>query len=48
MKSNITILDAGGTAFFLRELEYVKAKSYYGVYQDLVVRELFPVSNEAP
>lgn len=48
MKTNLTILDASGTAFFLRELEYVKAKSYDVVYQDLIARELFPVSNEAP
>lgn len=44
----LTILDADGTAFFLRELEYIKAKSYDVLYQDLIARDLFPVSNEAP
>lgn len=48
MKHNITIVDASGAAFFLRELEHVKARSYDVVYQDLIARELFPVSNEAP
>jgi len=48
MNTNITILDATGQAFFLRQLEYIKARSYDVQYQDLVARELFPVSNEAP
>lgn len=48
MHPYITILDAGGQAFFLRQLEYVKARSYDVMYQDLIARDLFPVSNEAP
>jgi len=48
MLRNITILDANGSAFFERQLEFIKAKSYDVVYQDLIAREVFPVSNEAP
>lgn len=46
--NNISILDATGVAFFARQLEHIKAKSYDVVYQDLIAREVFPVSNEAP
>lgn len=45
---NITILDGAGAAYFARELEFVKSKTYDVIYADLVARELFPVSNEAP
>lgn len=45
---NITILDSSGQAFFARQLEYVKSKSYDVVYQDLMARSSIPVSNEAP
>jgi len=45
---NVTILDADGVAFFARQLEFIKAKSYDVVYQDLIAREVFPVSNDAP
>lgn len=45
---NITILDSSAQAFFARQLEYIKAKSYDVVHADLIARELFPVSNEAP
>lgn len=48
MNGNITILDSAGQAFFARQLEYVKAKSFDVVYQDLKARESIPVSNEAP
>ena len=45
---NITILDGSGAAYFARELEFVKSKTYDVEYADLIARELFPVSNEAP
>lgn len=45
---NITVLDSAGQAFFARQLEHIKAKSYDVVRQDLVARECIPVSNEAP
>jgi len=48
MFRNITILDDTGNAFFARQLEHIKAKSYDVAYQDLMARNLFPVSNEAP
>ncbi len=48
MFKNVTILDNAGQAFFARELEFIKAKSYDVIYADLIARELFPVSNEAP
>ena len=47
MYRNITILDNTGQAFFARQLEHIKAKSYDVQYADLIARELFPVSNEA-
>lgn len=40
-------LDAASSIFFRRELEFVKAKSYDVEYQDLMARQLFPVSGEA-
>jgi len=45
--NNVTILDGAGQAFFARQLEHIKAKSYDVVYADLIAREMFPVSNEA-
>jgi len=39
-------LDADGGAFFQRQLEHIKAKSYDVQYPNLKARELFPVSNE--
>jgi hypothetical protein len=39
--------DADGAIFFNRELEHIKAKSYDVLYQDLLYRQLFPVSTEA-
>lgn len=41
------IQDAGESAFFLRELEYVKARTYDTLYKDLKAFTLFPISNEA-
>ena len=45
---NVTILDSAGQAFFARQLEHIKAKSYDVEYADLIARQVFPVSNEAP
>lgn len=42
------ILDANGAAFFARQLEHIKANSYDVLYQDLLYRQLFPVSMDAP
>lgn len=41
------LMDADGAFFFQRQLEFIKAKSYDVQYQDLMARELFPVSSEA-
>lgn len=41
-----THLDDVGAAFFQRELELIKARSYDVLYADLPARNLFPVSNE--
>jgi hypothetical protein len=40
-------LDAGETAFFSRELAYVKAQTYDTVYTDFSAFRIFPVSSEA-
>jgi hypothetical protein len=40
------MLDANGAFFFNRQLEHIKAKSYDVLYQDLLYRTLFPVSEE--
>ncbi len=45
---NVTILDSAGQAFFARQLEHIKSKSYDVVRQDLEARNFIPVSNEAP
>lgn len=37
-----------GTAFFTRQLDYVKAKTYEVQYEDLYARRLFAVNNETP
>jgi hypothetical protein len=42
-----TILDANETAFFTRQLEAIKAKTYDIVYPELKAERLIPVSNEA-
>jgi hypothetical protein len=41
-------LDADETAFFKRQLEYVKARTYDVKYKDLKAFNLIPVSAEAP
>lgn len=41
-------LDASETAFFKRQLEYVKSKTYDVKYRNLKAMELIPVSTEAP
>ena len=41
-------LDSKETAFFARELEYVKSGTYDTKYKALKAKQLFPVSNEAP
>ncbi len=45
---NLNMLDADGTAYFQRQLEYIKAKSYDVLYQDLIARDVIPVSTETP
>jgi len=40
-------LDVNETAFFLRELEYIKAQSYDVLKAPLTARDLFPISYEA-
>jgi hypothetical protein len=44
---NMQKLDADESAFFARELEYVKAKSYDKKYADLKARMLLPMSSDA-
>jgi hypothetical protein len=41
-----TNLDANGSAFFNRQLELIKSRSYDVLYADLIARSLFPVSSE--
>lgn len=41
------MLDADETAFFSRELEYIKRQSYDTLYKDLKAFKLFPISMEA-
>jgi len=48
MGTDITRLDAGESAFFARELEYVKRKTYDQKLKQLKAKMLIPVSNEAP
>lgn len=42
----MTVLDAAGGAFFNKELEHIKAKSYDIKYADLTYDKVFPVSTE--
>jgi hypothetical protein len=46
VSGDIFHLDAGESAFFKRELEYVKARSYNTKYKELKAFRLFPVSTE--
>lgn len=41
-------LDAGESAFFQRQLEYVKRRTYDTKYKNLKAYDLLPVSSEAP
>lgn len=41
-------LDAVGMAFFARQLEAIKSKSFDVLYPNLKYRELFPIDSEAP
>lgn len=45
--SQVTNLDANESAFFARQLEYVKAKTYDVMYPELKARKILPVSFEA-
>jgi hypothetical protein len=40
-------LDAGETATYARQLEYVQSKIYKRVYSDLIARSLFPADSDA-
>lgn len=46
--TNSMRLDAAESAFFARELEYVKARTYDIKYPNLKSRQIIPVSNEVP
>jgi hypothetical protein len=48
IKKDAYNLDAGETAFFRRELEHVKAKTYDKKFKKLKATSLIPVSTEAP
>ena len=51
MSKNIldsTKLDVSGAAFFARQLEYVKARSYDVKYPEFGWTKMFPISTEAP
>lgn len=48
MKKNIMRLDANESAFFKREIEYVKTKTYDTKYKELKAFSLIPISTEAP
>ena len=47
-QGNETRLDANESAFFLRQIEYIKAKTYDVKYKELKAFDLIPISNEAP
>lgn len=47
-KKDLMRLDANESAFFTRQLEYVKARTYDTKYKNLKATMLIPVSNEAP
>lgn len=48
MKLDMYKLDANESAFFQRELEYVKSKTYDTKYKMLKAFDLLPISTEAP
>ena len=47
MSEKLTNLDAAESAFFLRELEHVKARTYDRKYEQFKARELIPVNRSA-
>jgi hypothetical protein len=47
MEKNIVHLDANESAFFLRQLDYIKTQTYDIKYAELKARKLIPVSSEA-
>jgi len=48
MSGNMMKLDANETAFFKRQTEYVKSKTYDKKYRNLKAKSMIPVSTEAP
>ena len=46
--TNTLKLDANESAFFKRQIEYIKAKTYDVKYKDLKAFTLIPISNESP
>lgn len=48
MRKDPMRLDANESAFFTRQLEYVKSRTYDTQYQELKATQLLPVSTEAP
>jgi hypothetical protein len=48
LKKDMYKLDANESAFFKRELEFVKSKTYDTKYKSLKSFQLIPISNEAP
>lgn len=46
-RNNPMRIDSAETAFFLRQLTYIKAKTYDTKYKNLVAMQIFPVSSEA-
>lgn len=48
MENNPIRLDTGESAFFSRELEYIKRRTYDQKLKNLKAKMLIPVSNEAP
>lgn len=48
MEKDIMKLDAGESAFFKRQLEYIKSRTYDVKYKNLKAKTLLPISSEAP
>ena len=42
------VLDSNGLAFFQRELDHIKSKTFDVLYPDLTFRKLFPVTGDTP
>ena len=47
MTKQTMVLDAAGQAFFARELEHVKARSYDVKFRELTFRSVFPIASDA-